>query len=164
MFKTKIDLIGKRFGNWIVISDNGKRNSKGMILWYCKCDCGNYSYVRSDKLRKGRSESCGCMKNESIRESLIKHGHNKKNNESSTHVTWRSMIQRVTNPNNCSYKYYEDIKICGRWMKFENFLDDMGERPEGMTLDRINSYGNYELENCKWSTPKEQSNNKRVKL
>ena len=76
---------------------------------------------------------------------------------------WRSMIQRCSNKSNISYKYYGErgITVCDRWVKsIDNFIEDMGERPEGQTLDRIDSKGNYEPSNCKWSTIKEQNNNK----
>lgn len=81
----------------------------------------------------------------------------------STYKSWQSMKSRCLNENDPSSKYYRDrgIKITERWNTFENFLEDMGERPEGLTLDRINNNGNYCKENCKWSTPKEQMNNRR---
>ena len=79
-------------------------------------------------------------------------------------ATWYSMKQRCYNPNSAAYKNYggRGIKVCDKWLKsFEAFYDDMGTRPEGMSIDRINNDGNYEPSNCKWSTPKEQSSNRR---
>lgn len=80
-----------------------------------------------------------------------------------TYHTWEGMKQRCLNPNATRYNEYGavGIKLCDRWLDFKNFLEDMGERPVGKTLDRIDPFGNYESENCRWATPKEQSNNQR---
>lgn len=80
-----------------------------------------------------------------------------------TYHSWATMKQRCLNPNNPDYKYYGNrgIEVCKKWMSFENFYRDMGERPENKSLDRISNSGNYELSNCCWSTQKEQTNNKR---
>jgi hypothetical protein len=100
------------------------------------------------------------------RHSLV-HGHNRKNRTSSTYKSWHSMKQRCLNANSPDYYLYggRGIKICDRWLDFKNFLSDMKIRPEGTSLERINTNENYELTNCKWGTIKEQNLNKRnVKL
>jgi len=93
----------------------------------------------------------------------FKHGHNRKNKRSGTYISWDSMIQRCNNPSNSAYKNYggRGIKVCKRWLKFENFLEDMGNRPIGKTLNRIDNNKEYSSENCKWSTIKEQQRNMR---
>lgn len=84
--------------------------------------------------------------------------------KTSTYRTWASFRGRCNNPKDPAYKNYGDrgIKVCERWNKFENFYEDMGDRPEGLTLERINNDGNYELGNCEWATWKKQARNKRA--
>lgn len=81
--------------------------------------------------------------------------------KSSTYSSWQAMIERCRNPNHKAFKNYggRGIKVCERWQKFENFLEDMGENSDNLTLDRINSDGNYESSNCRWATRIEQNNN-----
>ena len=94
----------------------------------------------------------------------MKHGHYRKRKGSPTYYSWQNMKQRCNNPNNPAYRNYggRDIKVCERWHDFRNFLEDMGERPESMSLDRYpDNDGNYELGNCRWATLKEQRVNTR---
>ena len=99
---------------------------------------------------------------------MIKHGHNapKSNGVSPTYNTWHAMKKRCTNPNHKSYKYYggRGISICERWNDFEKFLEDMGERPDGLTIERVNNDLDYNKENCVWATGSEQQRNKRGSL
>jgi len=157
-----IDLMGKQFGRLTVIKRNGV-SKDGHILWSCRCICNKKINVNGNSLKSGHTKSCGCLRKEtsSINSKIYSttHGHR----HTSIYNIWIGMIQRCNNPKNNSYRYYggRGIFVCKRWMKFEHFLEDVGERPKGKTLGRINNNMGYKKSNCKWSTPKEQSRNKR---
>jgi len=107
--------------------------------------------------------SCGCAKLELLINRSTKHGH-ATNGISPTYHSWAGMNARCSNPRHSHYKYYgkRGIKVCKRWQQsFSAFLTDMGEKPQGKSLDRINTYSHYTPKNCRWATPKEQANNRR---
>ena len=151
-----INLIGQTFGTLTVMS-KARRNKYGHLYWLCECSCGKTTEVIGHTLRSGETKSCGC------RQHSLKHGHNKVKKRSRTYSTWLSMLSRCTNPNYAGYKNYggRGITVHERYLKFENFLKDMGEKPAGLTLDRIDNNKGYEPGNCKWSTHKEQNQNRR---
>lgn len=150
----RIDLTGQRFGKWQVL-DRSHKDARGSIFWSVRCDCGTEKTVTTGALRNGTSKSCGCL----CRENNTTHGLT----ESGAYSSWCAMKQRCLNPNDSGYAGYGGIGIliCDRWIdSFENFLEDMGERPEGMSLDRYpDNAGNYEPSNCRWATPAQQSRN-----
>ncbi len=153
------------FGRWTITGDAILRD--GHYFVRCRCTCGTEKEVRLDVLKSGNSKSCGCLRTEMSKKRLVSylttHGHAKSAGRSPTYASWVSMRQRCFNKQQRRYSDYggRGILICERWNSFENFLADMGERPYGTSLDRIDNGGNYEPGNCRWVTCAEQNKNKR---
>jgi len=145
--------INAPYGRLTVIKDAG-RTSYGRRQFECLCSCGNTIIAESSNIERGHTSSCGCLRDEL----QFKHGMS----QSKEFMIWASMRARCNNKNSQNYKFYgaRGIKVCGRWDKsFKAFYEDMGSKPDGHSINRVNNDGNYEPSNCEWSTAKNQMNN-----
>ena len=167
------DLTGQEFGRLRV------RNLAGVgihreAIWRCACKCGKVVLVSGNTLCTRSAVSCGCWKIEraihrcsvrGIANPGYRHGHTANGSESRTYQSWSHMIERCSNPMHIAWKNYggAGIQVCARWLRFMDFLVDMGERPLGTSLGRFRDLGNYEPGNCAWQTKSEQVREQQIK-
>ena len=149
----RLNLEGQRFGRLLVEGQAGK--TRRGTLWRCRCDCGNVSELAANTLTSGNSKSCGCGRRKA--DGMAR---------SALYGVWATMHQRCKNPAVRGYKFYgaRGITVCERWSKFEHFWEDMGPRPPGLSLDRIDHNGPYAPENCRWLSTKGQCRNTRANV
>ena len=156
-----VDLTARRFGRWTVEA-RAENNRHNQPQWHCICDCGGQKVVTGGILVSGASQSCGCLARENASErgrDSATHGMAR----SPTYRIWGDMLTRCTNPKSSGFRKYgaRGVTVCDRWRRsFAAFLEDMGERPLGLTLDRIDNSKGYEPGNCRWATMQAQQNNR----
>lgn len=153
------DLSGQTFGQLTVVQRAG--TTRGNALFLCRCTCGGLAEVPGNRLTSGNTKSCGCRKRDRLlRHNLSRHP---------LYKTWRAMTDRCTNPGNKQWPDYggRGITIADDWLGeigLARFIEDMGERPAGCSLDRINNHGPYSKANCRWATDTQQQRNTRQNI
>ena len=149
--------VGEAYNRWTVESPPEREGRYLMVA--VRCACGNPGKVEQTNLRKGLTRSCGCLKRELVGTHTATHGMSK----TRIYAIWNMMRQRCELPSNHAYSYYggRGISVCPSWQKFENFYSDVGDPPDGCTLDRVDSNGNYEPGNVRWASAEVQANNTR---
>lgn len=163
-----INMLGKQFGRLVVFESagsDGKRHN-----WKCLCECGTVGIYQGQRLRDGKTRSCGCFQREDLAERKLRHGATRRHERWPEWGVWRAMINRCYRPEQKGFNRYggRGITVCDRWRfgedwltGFECFIADMGRRPApDLSIERKNNDGNYEKSNCKWATRIEQANNR----
>ena len=155
MGSTLIDLTGKRFGRWVVLARTMDRG--GYRYWYCECGCGSIGIIEGSSLRRGASLSCGCHQKEVASHFNSTHGESK----TKLYDVLQGIKSRCNDKTNTHYGA-KGISVCSEWndfLAFKSWAHITGYKV-GLEIDRIDSNGDYEPNNCRWATPKENGRNK----
>lgn len=161
-----IDRTGRRYGRLLVIERDrsaGPASHGKRVRWICRCECGQLLSCAGHELASGDVRSCGCLRRDELRERQRNHGLVR----TGAHSSWAAAKARCYDPKHTAYAAYggRGIRMCPRWREdFRAFLSDMGERPAGMSIDRVDPNGHYEPSNCRWAPPEVQAANKRRAL
>ena len=159
-----VNMAGQRHGRLLVIQRDPA--VAGRAWWLCVCDCGNFAVRRGSSIRRGDVQSCGCL----VYEQIAKTGRRARTHglsKTPIYRAWGAMIRRCYRSSEPCYDRYggRGITVCDEWrVSFEAFHRDMGDRSDGMQLDRIDNDGPYAPWNCRWATPKQNMSNRRVTI
>jgi len=163
-----LNLKGQSFGRLTVLAEDALC-SQGMSghmnrTWRCRCACGNETILPTSSLTSGNTRSCGCFSSDVHAERFFVHGHSVGRKQSPTYTSWHGMFSRCYDPKARYFHLYggRGILVCERWFVFANFLEDLGPRPPGTSLDRKDNDLWYDKQNCRWATAREQSRNTRA--
>jgi hypothetical protein len=156
-----LNLAGQCFGKLFVVQQAPRRGKK--LCWICTCSCGNTCEVTTSQLRTGKTRSCGCLRAEKAA-TVITHGQARRNSHTRSYRIWRSLLKRCYKPDSPYYARYGErgIEVDPRWFTYEGFYADMGDCPEGMSLERLHNDRNYWRGNCVWATQTTQMRNTSV--
>lgn len=153
----RLNLQNQKFGRITVLKYIDKS------YWLCICNCGKTFKTKGTLIKNNHTRSCGCLQKEIAKKSCIKRCTTHNKTYSKIYNTWKGMLQRCYNKKDPAYKNYggRGIKVCKKWHKFKNFLNDMGSRPNNKCLERKHNNKNYDKNNCIWVSMKKQCRNKR---
>lgn len=157
-----VDLTGQVFGRLTVVRRSQERHSSRQALWDCECECGSKAVALSARLRAGRTRSCGCLRKQTAaKQGRLNASH--RMTGTPTYRSWRAMHERCLDPSSKRYCDYggRGISVCSEWRSFESFYSDMGVRPRGATLGRVDNDAGYCKANCAWQGRLPQARNRR---